>query len=46
MSVTVIDGVTNVQKGQIKEKKESQFAMAIDALTYQSPVTRSAIRKS
>jgi hypothetical protein len=32
-------------KGTIKEKDETAFAVAIDALTYVSPVTRDTIRK-
>ena len=38
----VIDHTTNQGKGSIKERNESAFAVAIDALTYQSPVTRGA----
>ena len=40
--ISIIDHTTNQGKGSIKERNESAFAVAIDALTYQSPVTRGA----
>jgi len=39
------DDTTSMGKNQVKEKDETAFSVAIDALTYQSPVTRDAIRK-
>ena len=54
LTITAVDG-ENIQyfgegaeisgKGSIKEKDASQFAVVIDALTYQSPLERSAIRR-
>jgi hypothetical protein len=32
-------------KGKITERNETTFAQAIEALTYQAPVTRAAMRK-
>ena len=40
--ILYVDHTTNQGKGSIKERNESAFAVAIDALTYQSPVTRGA----
>lgn len=39
------DGTVSMGKDKIKESDGSAFARAIEALTYQSPVTRAAIRK-
>jgi len=39
------DDTVSMGKDKIKESDSSAFAVAIEALTYQSPVTRAAIRK-
>ncbi len=43
--IVVVDDTISQGKGKIKEKDASAFAVAIEALTYQSPVTKAAIRK-
>jgi len=43
--VFITDDTVSMGKGKIKESDSSAFAVAIEALTYQSPVTRAAIRK-
>mmetsp|Transcript_1349 Transcript_1349/g.1433 ORF Transcript_1349/g.1433 Transcript_1349/m.1433 type:complete len:136 (+) Transcript_1349:136-543(+) len=54
LTVTYIDGgnistygddTTSQGKGKIKESKDENFAKAIEALTYQAPVTRAAVKK-
>ena len=39
------DDTTSMGKQTCREKDDSSFSVAIEALTYQSPVTRDAIRK-
>lgn len=39
------DNTVSQGKGEIKVRNESSFAQAVEALTYQSPVTRAAIRR-
>ena len=39
------DDTTSMGKQTCREKDETSFSVAIEALTYQSPVTRDAIRK-
>lgn len=39
------EGYTSQGKGKVKEKDETAFATAIDALTYQSPIERSNARR-
>jgi hypothetical protein len=34
------DNVSQIGKGQIKEKDATKFASSIEALTYQAPITR------
>lgn len=34
------DDVSQIGKGQIKEKDSTKFAATIEALTYQAPITR------
>ena len=54
LTITAVDG-ENIQyfgegtdisgKGSLKEKDSSQFAVVIDALTFQSPIERSTLRR-
>jgi hypothetical protein len=37
------DDTTSQGKGKIRESSDSEFAKAIEALTYQAPVTRAAV---
>lgn len=39
------EGTALDAKGQVKEKDEANFSRAVDALTYQSPVERSTLRR-
>ncbi len=43
--VFLTDDTTSQGKGKIKESKDENFAKAIEALTYQAPVTRAAVKK-
>jgi hypothetical protein len=45
MTDIFIDNTSSDGKGEIKERNESRFASAVEALTYQSPVTRAALKK-
>ena len=40
-----VDDTKSVGKGETREKKEEEFARAIEALTYVSPVTRSNVKR-
>ena len=45
-TVHLTDDTTSMGKQTCREKDETSFEVAIEALTYLSPVTRDAIRKS
>jgi hypothetical protein len=40
-----LDDTVSQGKGKVKEGNESSFALAIEALTYQAPITRAQIKK-
>ncbi len=40
-----VDNTASQGKGKVKEKDASAFAAVIEALTYQAPVTRAAMKK-
>eukprot|EP01039_Chlorochromonas_danica_P005520 gene5520-6079_t len=39
------DGTSNQGKGKIKERDASAFAVVVEALTYQAPITRATTKK-
>eukprot|EP01031_Cornospumella_fuschlensis_P029206 gene29206-35254_t len=39
------DNTSSMGKGKIREKDMSQFAVVVEALTYQPPLTRAPFRK-
>ena len=45
ITLRLIDDTTSMGKQTCREKDETSFEVAIEALTYLSPVTRDAIRK-
>ena len=45
LSRYMLDNTVNQGKGHLREKDDAAFASVIEALTYQPPVVRSAIRK-
>ncbi len=40
-----IDNTFSDGKGEIRERNQTNFALAVEALTYQSPVTRAALKR-